>query len=193
MKDELRIKQLKKKFEVKDIGLLETALFLEKLGLTVQISDGVLDKESLVVPCIVFELSKKPKLRFQNENKFLKSYLVKIGKKSIKQMTNKEYTDYIFASVKNGETREYKKWRKSNQEKVRYIQSLISKFNKKRKKSILHLTQFEDGIARIDFGESDSVFDKRQKMDFSKKKKLFDEMLIEFGVFSNYLKDLKSQ
>ena len=73
------------------------------------------------------------------------------------------------------------------------VRKSVNKFNKKRKKSILHLTQFEDGIARIDFGESDSVFDKRQKMDFSKKKKLFDEMLIEFGVFSNYLKELKSK
>jgi hypothetical protein len=193
MNDELKIKQLKKKFKVKDIGLLETALFLEKLGLSVHISDGVLDKESFIVPCIVFELPKKPKLRFQNENKFLKLYLSKIGKKSIKQMANKEYIDYIFASVKNGETREYKKWRKNNQDKVTYIQSLISKFNKKRKKSILHLTQFEDGIARIDFGESDAVFDKRQKMDFPKKKKLFNEMLNEFCVFSSYLRELQTK
>lgn len=191
MNNKLRIKQLNKKFKVKDIGLLTTALFLENLGLTIQISDGILDKESLIVPCVIFELSKKPKLRFLNENKFLKSYLTKIGKKKIKEMDNREYIDYIFYSIKNGETREYKKWRENNQKKVKYIHSLISKFNKKRKKPILQLTQFEDGVARIDFGADDSLFNKRQKMSFVKKKKLFDEMLNEFGLFSTYLKVLE--
>ncbi len=189
--DLVRIKQLKKKFKIKDVGLLSVALFLEKLNLTVNVSDGILNKESLIVPCVIFELPKKPKLRFLNENKFLKSYLTKIDKKNIKKMDNREYIDYIFSSVKNGETREYKKWRENNQKKVKYINSLISKFNKKRKSPILQLTQFEDGVARIDFGASDSVFNKRQKMSFVKKKKLFDEMLTEFGVFSAYLKELK--
>ncbi len=187
MKDDLRTKQLEKKFKVKNIGLLTTGIFLENLGLIIQISDGILDKESLIVPCIVFELSKKPKSRFLNENKFLKSYLTEIGKKNIKEMDNREYIDYIFSSVKNGETREYKKWRENNQKKVKYIHSLISKFNKKRKKPILQLTQFEDGVARIDFGADDSLFNKRQKMSFVKKKKLFLEMLDEFNRFGMYL------
>ncbi|QQR50065.1 hypothetical protein IPF86_03215 [Candidatus Nomurabacteria bacterium] len=191
MKDDLRIKQLEKKFKVKNIGLLTTGLFLEDFGLTIQISDGILDKESLIAPCIVFELSKKPKFRFLSENKFLKSYLTKIGKKNIKEMGNHEYINYIFSSTKNGETREYKKWRENNQKKVKYIHSLISKFNKKRKNPILELTQFEDGVARIDFGADDSLFNKRQKMSFVKKKKLFGEMLNEFGLFSTNLKVLK--
>ncbi len=191
MKINSKIKQLERKFKVKNIGLLTAGLFLEDFGLTIQISDGILDKESLIEPCIVFELSKKPKLRFLNENKFLKSYLTKIGKKKIKEMDNREYIDYIFSSVKNGETREYKKWRENNQKKVRYIHSLISKFNKKRKNPILQLTQFEDGVARIDFGADDSLFNKRQKMSFVKKKKLFDEMLNEFNSFSNNLKVLE--
>lgn len=191
MNNKLKIKQLEKKFKVKNIGLLTTGLFLENLGLTIQISDGILDKESLIVPCVIFELSKKPKLRFLNENKFLKSYLTKIGKKKIKEMDSREYIDYIFSSIKNGETREYIKWRKNNQKKVKYIHSLISNFNKKRKKPILQLTQFEDGVARIDFGTDDSLFNKRQKMSFVKKKKLFDEMLNEFCLFSTNLKVLK--
>lgn len=191
MNNKLKIKQLEKKFKVKNIGLLTTGLFLENLGLTIQISDGILDKESLIVPCVIFELSKKPKLRFLNENKFLKSYLTKIGKKKIKEMDSREYIDYIFSSIKNGETREYIKWRENNQKKVKYIHSLISKFNKKRKKPILQLTQFEDGVTRIDFGADDSLFNKRQKMSFVKKKKLFDEMLNEFGLFSTNLKVLK--
>lgn len=191
MNNKLKIKQLEKKFKVKNIGLLTTGLFLENLGLTIQISDGILDKESLIVPCVIFELSKKPKLRFLNENKFLKSYLTKIGKKKIKEMDSREYIDYIFSSMKNGETQEYIKWRENNQKKVKYIHSLISKFNKKRKKPILQLTQFEDGVARIDFGADDSLFNKRQKMSFVKKKKLFDEMLNEFGLFSTNLKVLK--
>lgn len=191
MNNKLRIKQLEKKFKVKNIGLLTTGLFLENLGLTIQISDGILNKESLIVPCVIFELPKKPKLRFLNENKFLKSYLTKIGKKNIKEMNNREYIDYVFSSVKNGETREYKKWRENNQKKVKYIHSLISKFNKRRKNPILQLTQFEDGAARIDFGADDSLFNKRQKMSFVKKKKLFDKMLNEFGLFSTNLKALK--
>lgn len=191
MNNKLRIKQLEKKFKIKNIGLLTTGLFLENLGLTIQISDGILNKESLIVPCVIFELPKKPKLRFLNENKFLKSYLTKIGKKNIKEMNNREYIDYVFSSVKNGETREYKKWRENNQKKVKYIHSLISKFNKRRKNPILQLTQFEDGVARIDFGADDSLFNKRQKMSFVKKKKLFDKMLNEFGLFSTNLKALK--
>jgi hypothetical protein len=46
MNNKLKIKQLEKKFKVKNIGLLTTGLFLENLGLTIQISDGILDKES---------------------------------------------------------------------------------------------------------------------------------------------------
>lgn len=191
MNNKLRIEQLKKKFKVKDMGLLSTGLFLENLGLTIQISDGILNKESLIVPCVVFELPKKPKVRFLNENKFLKSYLNKIGKKKIKEMDNREYTNYIFSSVKNGETQEYKKWRKENQKKFIFIQNLISRFNKKGKSPLLHITQFEDGVARLDFGDSNSVFTKRQKMDFSKKKKLYNNMLGVFSSFSLFLEEIK--
>lgn len=191
MNNKLRIEQLKKKFKVKDMGLLSTGLFLENIGLTIQISDGILNKESLIVPCVVFELSKKPKIRFLNENKFLKSYLNKIGKKKIKEMDNREYINYIFSSAKNGETQEYKKWRKENQKKFIFIQNLLSRFNKKRKSLLLHITQFEDGVARLDFGDNNSVFTKRQKIDFSKKKKLYNDMLDVFLSFSVFVKEIK--
>lgn len=191
MKDKLRIEQLKKKFKVKDIGLLNTALFLENLGLDVQVSDGIIDKESLIVPCVIFELGKRPKLRFLNENKFLKTYLAKIGKKSIAKMSNKEYINYINESVKNGETSQYKNWRKANQKKFIFIRSLLSKFNKQRKIILLQVTQFEDGVARLDFGHNSSVFTKRQKMDFLKKKKLYNNMLDIFNSFALFLKETK--
>ena len=89
MKVNLKIKQLEKKFKVKHAGLLNTALFLENLKLDVQVSGGIIDKESLIVPCVIFELGKRPKSRFLNENKFLKTYLAKIGKKSVSKMNNK--------------------------------------------------------------------------------------------------------
>ena len=139
-----------------------------------QVSGGIIDKESLIVPCVIFELGKRPKSRFLNENKFLKTYLAKIGKKSVSKMNNNEYIDYINESIKNGETLQYKNWRKANQ-----------------KKFMLQVTQFEDGVARLDFGHNDSVFTKRQKMDFSKKKKLYDNMLDIFTSFSLFLKETK--
>jgi hypothetical protein len=191
MKDKLRIEQLKKKFKVKHTGLLNTALFLENLGFEVQISDGIINKESLIVPCVIFELGKRPKSRFLNENKFLKTYLAKIGKKSVSKMNNNEYIDYINESIKNGETLQYKNWRKANQKKFIFIQSLLSRFNKQRKTLLLQVTQFEDGVARLDFGHNDSVFTKRQKMDFLKKKKLYDNMLDIFTSFSLFLKETK--
>src|SRR3989338_3701505 len=159
----------------------------KKLCLKADFSDGLIDKTSFIPPLILLEEIKKPKLRFKNQNLFWKKYLKKTGRKSLKDMTNSEYIKYITESEKNGETKEYIKWRKDNQRKIPVIKKLIADFNRIKNKRGITLLVFEDGIMRIEFGDQldNSLFDRRQKMKLSKKNIIMKAMTRELELFVN--------
>ena len=177
---------------------MNTKIF-KKLNLKTSFSRGLVDKTSFLAPLIVLEAIKRPKLRFNNQKAFLKKYLKTIGKKSIKDTTAPdvpEYLKYMDESEKNGETKEFIKWRKNNQKKIIIINKLVNGFNKLRnyKKNsgrIINLN-FDDGMMRIESGDDqidDHLFDQRQKMKLSSKKILMKKMTKELESFVNYVKE----
>jgi hypothetical protein len=169
---------------------MNTNIF-KKINLKVSFSSGVAnDKTVFVPPCILLEATKRPKLRFKNQNLFLKKYLKKTSRKDLKDMTNSEYIKYITESEKNGETKEYIKWWKDNQKKILYIKKLISDFNRIKNKRKITLLVFEDGTMRIESGsQSTSVFKKRGKIKLSGKKIMLKEMIRKLELFVNFVKE----
>jgi len=163
----------------------------KKIGFKADFSSGLVDKTSFIPPLILLEERKKPKLRFKNQKVFWKKYLKKTGRKGLKDMTNSEYIKYITESDKNGETKEYIKWRKNNQKKRIIIKKFIANFNKKEKNRKITLLAFEDGIMRIESGNQldDSLFDRRQKKKLSTKKIMMKEMTEELELFVNFVEN----
>lgn len=161
------------------------------MNLGASFSSGVAnDKTVFVSPCILLEEVKRPKLRFKNQNLFLKNYLKKTGGKGLKDMTNSEYIKYITESEKNGETKEYIKWRKNNQKKILVIKKLITDFNRIKNKREITLLVFEDGTMRIESGrQSMSVFKKQGKIKLGGKKIMLKEMIKELESFVNFVKE----
>lgn len=169
---------------------MNTNIF-KKLNLTVSFSSGLVDKTSFVPPCILLEAIKRPRLRFKSEKVFWKKYLKKTDRKGLKDITNSEYIKYITESEKNGETKEYIKWRKNNQKKIIIIKKLITDFNKKEKNRKITILIFDDGIMRIESGNQldDTLFDRRQKMKLGRKNIMMKEMTRELELFVNFVKE----
>lgn len=198
----LKIKQIeavgvgigaKEKPVVTNKNILFVAGFFSLNGFKTHISDGLVNKDVFLSPCIVLELKKKPKLRFKNQIKFFEKYLAQTKKKRIKQLSNKQYCELIDLALKEGESNEYAEWRKKSVSKTIWVKKLLSEYNKTRKnldkKDRFSILEFEDGTIRLNFGNTtnENLGKNTGKFPLSDKKKKLSQFLKEFGIFREYL------
>lgn len=200
--DNLKIKQidllggklgLKEKPAVTDAGILFIAGFLSLSGFKTHISDGLVNKEVFLSPCIVLELKKKPKGRFKNQVSLFEKYLTMAKRRSIKQLDNKQYRELMSLARKNGETKEYVEWRKKSLSKIAWLKNLLNKYNKSRKnldkRDQFSILEFEDGTIRLNFSDTtnENLGKNTGKASLSDKKKKLRQFLGEFKELKKYL------
>lgn len=181
----------KQKPPVSDKNILFVAGFIHLNGFKTIISDGLLNKKDFLTPCIVLELKNKPKIRFKNEAKLFKKYLTQVKKKNTNQLSLDQYLQLLNLGHKDGETREYAQWRKQATEKKIRLKNLLEKYNKIRKslnsKERFSILEFEDGTARLDFGNQTNLMEKFKKITFANKKKKLKQFINEFRELKKYL------
>ncbi|MBI5150950.1 MAG: hypothetical protein HZA34_00030 [Candidatus Pacebacteria bacterium] len=184
---------LKEKPIVVNKGILFVAGFLSFNGFKTHISDGIVNKDVFLSPCIVLEIKKKPKLRFKNQVGFFEKYLAQAEKKNVKQLNNKQYCELINLARKEGESNEYAEWRKESLSKITWVKKLLSEYNKTRKnldkKERFSFLEFEDGTIRLNFGNTtnENLGKNTGTAPLSDKKKKLRQFLSEFVELKKYL------
>lgn len=185
---------LKGKPIVSDKNILFVAGFLGSNGYKTHLSDGLVNKEVFLSPCIVLELKKKPKLRFNNQIKLFEKYLAQAKKKNIKQLNNKQYFELINLARKEGESNEYAEWRKESVSKTIWVKKLLSQYNKTRKnldkKERFSILEFEDGTIRLNFNNTtnENLGKNTGKFSLPEKRGKLKQFLSEFNNLKEYLK-----
>lgn len=182
---------------VSNVGMLFVAGFLVMNGFKPHLSDGLANKTAFLLPCIVLELKKKPKVRFKDQSAIFGRYLTQAKKRSIKQLSNKQYCELIDVGRKNGESKEYTRWRNEAILKTAWLKKLLGEYNKTRKdiseKEKFSILEFEDGTIRLSFGNqlNENLREEIERLPLLEKRKRLTRFLREFRNLKEYLrKDL---
>jgi len=184
-------KKMVKMYSVKDKSVIRLSNTLQKFRFSiVAFSDGLINKEDFLSPCIVLTPINMPKIRLNGEKETLKKYFDKYGKKKVSDFTAKEYTDYLNFAEKAGETKEYIIWRKSSKNIISNLIKKVKEFNYLNKNKFrLSILKFSDGSIRLDFGnqKKDEVRRLCRKLSLSAKKNVLKDMFFQFDLFRCFL------
>lgn len=179
---------------VSNASILFAAGFFAMNGLKPHLSDGLANKTTFLLPCIVLELKKKPKIRFKDQPAIFGRYLAQAKKRSIKQLSNEQYSELLDIAQKNGESKEYAKWRNEAILKTVWLEKLLGEYNKTRKdinkKEKFSVLRFNGGEIRLGFGNqlNENLREEIKKLPLNEKRKRLTRFLHEFKSFKEYLK-----
>jgi hypothetical protein len=185
------IKNLVKKYQVTNKEVIKLSNTLQKFNFSVTaLSDGLINKNIFLTPCIVLAPINMPKFRLNNERQSLKIYFNKYGRKRLEDFRREEYDNYLSFAEKAGETEEYKVWRESGKKIISDFIKKVDEFNSLNKSKIkLSVLRFTEGSVRLDFGnqKKDMFRLKYSKVGLERKNEFMSLLFFQFSLFNDFL------